>query len=187
MHFDAIAGKISNYEPGNERHHLSALCSIGVSIWNNFFYKNLFSRYFSLYSLSDRINEIFLLSFLVNFFTASVLICFLGFQMSVGASYFYLFKLAFFLMMMLTQGFFLCHYSQKLTDASHSVADAAYNQNWRKADIRYQKMLILIAERAQKPVYFKASSLVPVSRRTLTLLMRLSYKLFAFLRLMYAQ
>lgn len=49
-----------------------------------------------------------------------------------------------------------------------NVADAVYNQNWSIADVRYQKMLILMAERAQKPVQLRATTLVLISRGTMT-------------------
>uniref|UniRef100_A0A1I8MB70 Odorant receptor n=1 Tax=Musca domestica TaxID=7370 RepID=A0A1I8MB70_MUSDO len=51
---------------------------------------------------------------------------------------------------------------------SLSIADAAFNQNWIDSDVCCQKMLILITERAQKPVILKATTLVPVSRATMT-------------------
>lgn len=91
---------------------------------------------------------------------------------------------------------------------STKIAQAVYNQNWSEADVRYQKMLVLIAERAQKPAILKATSFVLVSRGTMTevgrifmtssysknhknfiilQIMQLSYKFFALLRTMYVK
>lgn len=51
---------------------------------------------------------------------------------------------------------------------SLNVALAVYSQNWSYADVRYQKMLILIVERAQKPVQLKATTFVNISRGTMS-------------------
>lgn len=51
---------------------------------------------------------------------------------------------------------------------SVNVATAVYNQDWSSADVRYQKMLILITARAQKPAQLKATALVLISRETMT-------------------
>lgn len=48
------------------------------------------------------------------------------------------------------------------------MANAAYFQDWSHADIRFQKMTILVAERAQDPAALKATKLITISRDTMT-------------------
>ncbi|XP_058978607.1 odorant receptor 85b-like [Musca domestica] len=171
--------------------HFEAITKDVIFYWSEFraldFFYNFSKFLFLSYRLSERINDLFGLSLFVNFATSAVVMCFLGFQMSIGASFVNLMKLVLFLILMLTQGFLICHFGQLLTDASLSIADAAFNQNWIDSDVCCQKMLILITERAQKPVILKATTLVPVSRATMTQLLQISYKFFALLRTMYVQ
>lgn len=140
-----------------------------------------------LFSLSEQINQVFGLPLLLNFITSSFVICFVGFQITIGAIPETILKLILFLFSSAAQVYLICHYGQELLDKvnyffscerlktlnihlfqSLNVALAVYSQNWSHADVRYQKMLILIVERAQKPVQLKATTFVNISRGTMS-------------------
>ncbi|XP_065354819.1 uncharacterized protein LOC135949246 [Calliphora vicina] len=184
MHYDFLSKTMEGYR--------SKLLEKGVNKEKAFkedmeFLINMIQYHSYLLDLSHQMNNIFGLPILLNFIASSFVICFLGFQMTIGASPEFLLKLSLFLVISIAQIYLICYYGQELIDASVNVATAAYNQDWPSADVRYQKMLILITARAQKPAQLKATAMVLISRETMTQLMQISYKFFALLRTMYVK
>ncbi|XP_036326587.1 odorant receptor 85c-like [Rhagoletis pomonella] len=135
--------------------------------------------------LSDLMNDFFGVSLFINLFTSSAIICFLGFQITVSRELDFTIKLAVFFVVSLMQVFLICHFAQQLIDSSTNVVKAVQFHEWTQAEVRYQKMLVLITARAQRPAYLNATSLWPISRETITYIMKLSYKIFALIRTMY--
>lgn len=123
---------------------------------------------FSMLRLSRQINEIFGLNLLLNIASSSVGICFLALIMTIGIEVQLMCKLSFYLITLMMQIYLICDYGQQLLDASVSISEAAYNQNWFNSDIRYKKMLIILALRADIPVTIQATALVTVRMTTLT-------------------
>ncbi|KAL7728638.1 hypothetical protein ACLKA6_012629 [Drosophila palustris] len=140
-----------------------------------------------LLALSAELNEIFGVPLLLNFLISSFVICFVGFQMTVGVPPEVLIKLLLFLVSSLSQVYLICHHGQLIADASTGIALAVYNQNWSYADVRYRRALAFIIARSQKPAYLKATVFMQITRVSMTELLQLSYKFFALLRTMYAK
>ncbi|XP_030376285.1 odorant receptor 85c-like [Scaptodrosophila lebanonensis] len=138
-----------------------------------------------LLSLSARINHIFGVPLLLNFLVSSFVICFVGFQMTVGVSLDTMIKLTLFLVSSMCQVYLICHYGQLVEDASFGISKAVYKQQWLDADVRYKKSIALIIKRAQKPAFLKATVFMQINRGSMTDLLQLSYKFFALLRTMY--
>ncbi|KAL7728637.1 hypothetical protein ACLKA6_012628 [Drosophila palustris] len=140
-----------------------------------------------LLALSAELNEIFGVPLLLNFLISSFVICFVGFQMTVGVPPEVLIKLLLFLVSSLSQVYLICHHGQLIADASTGIASAVCNQNWSYADVRYRRALAFIIARSQKPAYLKATVFMQITRVSMTELLQLSYKFFALLRTMYAK
>ncbi|XP_050341816.1 odorant receptor 85c-like [Bactrocera neohumeralis] len=149
------------------------------------FISNIVSYHNELLSLSMSLNKLFGVPLFVNFFTSSAIICFLSFQMSVTREIDLLMKVAVFLFFSVMQVYLISHFGQLLSDASTNVASAAYFQDWSYADVRFQKMTILVAARAQEPAALKATNLITISLDTMTVIIQMSYKFFTVLRTMY--
>ncbi|EDW80541.1 uncharacterized protein Dwil_GK11590 [Drosophila willistoni] len=132
-------------------------------------------------------NDIFGVSLLCNFVSSSFIICFVGFQMTIGGEIDSLVMLMLFLFCAMVQVFMIASYAQRLLDSSEDIGLAVYNHDWSMADLRYRKMLILIVKRAQLPSRLKATTFLSVSLVTVTDLLQLSYKFFALLRTMYVK
>ncbi|XP_016926148.3 odorant receptor 85b [Drosophila suzukii] len=137
--------------------------------------------------LSDVVNDIFGIPLLLNFMVSSFVICFVGFQMTVGVPPDVVIKLFLFLFSSMSQVYLICHYGQMVADASYGVSVATYNQNWNQADVRYERALVIIIARAQKVTFLKATIFLDITRSTMTDLLQISYKFFALLRTMYTQ
>lgn len=52
---------------------------------------------------------------------------------------------------------------------SEGVASAVYEMDWYAADPRFKKMLLIIAVRAQQPVFLKATVFLDISMATMTM------------------
>ncbi|KAH8331118.1 hypothetical protein KR067_011817, partial [Drosophila pandora] len=137
--------------------------------------------------LTQVINEIFGLPLLLNFLVSTFVICFVGFQMTVGVPPDLLVKLFLFLFCSMCQVYLICHHGQLIADASSGLAIAAYNQNWSYADVRYRRALVFIIARSQKITYLKATVFMNITSATMTDILQTSYKFFALLRTMYVK
>ncbi|XP_022220256.2 odorant receptor 85b isoform X1 [Drosophila obscura] len=175
MHFDHLARSM-------EHHNLS-----GNWPEDSRFISEVVRYHERILRLSDVVNDILGVPLLLNFMVSSFVICFVGFQMTVGVSPDMITKLFLYLVSSMSQVYLICHYGQLVADASSGLSVAVYNQNWTQADARYQRALVLIIARAQKTTYLKATIFLDITRSTMTDLLQISYKFFALLRTMYVQ
>jgi len=67
--------------------------------------------------LMDVLNDIFGIPLLLNFMVSTFVICFVGFQMTVGVPPDIMIKLSLFLFSSLSQVYLICHYGQLIADA----------------------------------------------------------------------
>lgn len=137
-------------------------------------------------------NGVFGIPLLLNFLTSSVMVCFVGFQMTLGLSADHTVKLALFLISAVSEIYLICHFSNLLIVAvcsllefeytwianymyfqSEGVSAGVYRMNWFAGDDRFRKMLIFIALRAQKPVCLKATVFLDISMETMTMVSRI--------------
>nr|CBW30704.1 odorant receptor [Drosophila pseudoobscura pseudoobscura]CBW30705.1 odorant receptor [Drosophila pseudoobscura pseudoobscura]CBW30706.1 odorant receptor [Drosophila pseudoobscura pseudoobscura] len=178
MHFDRLAKSLTEFtvraqseEDGAEK-DLKKL-------------QELIAYHNKILGLTDVMNEVFGLALLLNFLASSTLVCFVGFQISIGISPEMLAKLILILISANSEIYLICNFSQMLIDASGSICYAVYDMNWSEADPRFRKMLIVLALRAQKPVCLTATVFLDISIETMSIFLRMSYKFFCAIRTMY--
>ncbi|KAH8251402.1 hypothetical protein KR032_010685, partial [Drosophila birchii] len=135
--------------------------------------------------LTDVMNEIFGIPLLLNFMASSLLVCNVGFQLTLGYSLEHIGHQLLFITSALVEIYLICHCSQLLIDASGNVSYAVYDMNWTEADVRFRKMLVFVCRRAQKPVCLKATVFLDISIETMSMFLRISYKFFCAIRSMY--
>ncbi|KAH8347265.1 hypothetical protein KR059_007813 [Drosophila kikkawai] len=176
MHFTRLAGHIENYVAG-----------LSTPQRDLEFLQKVVAYHQRLLLLCQDINGIFGVSLLCNFVSSSFIICFVGFQMTIGGKIDNLVMLVLFIFCAMVQVFMIASYAQRLLDVSEHIGQAVYNHDWFHADLRYRKMLILIVKRAQRPSRLKATIFLNVSLVTVSDLLQLSYKFFALLRTMYVE
>ncbi|TMW51390.1 hypothetical protein DOY81_003514 [Sarcophaga bullata] len=165
MHFNYLARSLESYKTKYQQMNINKQKEYEKDFQ---FLRTMIKYHTYLLGLSHQLNNIFGLPILLNFIASSFVICFLGFQMSIGASPEFLLKLSLFLAICIAQIYLICYYGQELIDQSFNVSLAAYNQEWRDLDVRLQKMLLLMAVRAQKPVQLKATDLMLISMETMS-------------------
>ncbi|XP_033149540.1 odorant receptor 67a-like [Drosophila busckii] len=134
--------------------------------------KRLIFYHNELLELVPKINEVFGLPLLLNFMTSSLVVCFVGFQMTITLSPQFAMKLFLFLISALVEIFLICYFSDKLMMASLKVASSVYEMNWLEAEPRFRRMLVLMILRAQRPVHLTATAFLSLSMQTMTTLVR---------------
>ncbi|KAM7341964.1 odorant receptor 67c-like [Cochliomyia hominivorax] len=173
MHFDNLSQELENYEP-NVEHDKDDLK----------FLSRVIKQHIDLLELSEHVNIIFSFSLLLNFLTASLTICFIGFQVTTSSLEVIIMYCIFLLASML-QVFIVCYYGDELMTASVKIGYGAYNQNWFNASIRYKKMLVLIILRSQRPSCITPPTFNAVSFESYMKVISMSYRFFALLRTTY--
>ncbi|XP_054085390.1 odorant receptor 85c [Zeugodacus cucurbitae] len=201
MHYEYVAQKITEYQPqvgadsgskaelsnGKELNSQSFTTLENEAYCRDMkFLCDIIAYHANVLSLSDIMNEVLGVPLLVNFMTSSFVLCFVGFQMTMDAEPDYMVKLFLFLFSSLVQICLICQYGQLLIDSSSNIAHAVYNHDWVHSHVHYQRMLVLVAVRAQKPAMLQATSFVRISRGTITDIMQISYKFFTLIRTMYS-
>ncbi|XP_017124042.1 odorant receptor 85c-like [Drosophila elegans] len=173
MHFDHLARVVENHHLGED--------------WseNSRFLVGAVRYHQRILRLMDVLNDIFGVPLLLNFMVSTFVICFVGFQMTVGVPPDIMVKLSLFLFSSMCQVYLICHYGQLIADASSGLSIAAYKQNWNDADVRYRRALVFFIARPQRTTYLKATVFMNITRATMTDLLQISYKFFALLRTMY--
>ncbi|KAH8274004.1 hypothetical protein KR044_007669, partial [Drosophila immigrans] len=174
MHFDYLSRTLKEFE-----------VSIESPIKDLELLQKLVAYHSKLLGITNVINKVFGVSLLLNFLSSSVLVCFLGFQISIGLSPELICKLAVYLVAATTKIYLLCYFSDSLIVASEGVFSAVYEMIWFGADQRFKKMLITIAIRAQKPVFLTATVFLDISMETMTMFLQMSYRFFCVIRTMY--
>ncbi|XP_017084411.2 odorant receptor 67a-like [Drosophila eugracilis] len=179
MHFDRLAKALKKFQ--------LEFCSGSPEAAEKDLQKlrNLIAYHNKVLGLTDVMNNVFGIPLLLNFAASSMLVCFVGFQMTVGLGPEQVAKLSLILVSAMVEIYLLCYFSQMLIDASNSVSFAVYDMNWMDADLRFRKMLIFLALRAQRPVCLKATVFLDVSIATMSAFLQMSYKFFCAIRTMY--
>lgn len=123
----------------------------------------------TLIRLSEQVEKIYSVPIFFNFFGSSILICFVGYQMSVGVDFESILKSSNFLSSALLQILMLCYYGSKLTTASEIVSEAVYDSGWhtrinKKLDIE----LLIMLQRSQTPTAITAYKFSTVSLNVFT-------------------
>ncbi|XP_036327302.1 putative odorant receptor 69a [Rhagoletis pomonella] len=169
MHFDYLADALEAIDAGGE-HANDEL-------------KFLINYHSKLLSFSKEINDIFNISFLVNFFTSAVAMCLMGFSM-VMISLAHAFKYSVGLLSFIVFTLFICYTGSELTESSNKVPAAAFYSNWYEGDLAYRKMILFFIMRSRKPAVLSAYKFKTVSMPTFTTILRASYSLFTFFQAM---
>ncbi|KAI8128672.1 Odorant receptor 67c [Lucilia cuprina] len=175
MHFDYLSNELTQYEP-DVKHEKADLE----------FLSRIIKHHINCLELSEHVDNIFSFSLLLNFLMASLTICFIGFQVTTSSLEVIIMYCIFLLASML-QVFIVCFlvYGDELMTASLKVGDAAYNQNWFNASIKYKKMLLLIIRRSQRPSCITPPTFSAVSFESYMKVISMSYRFFALLRTTY--
>ncbi|XP_062541747.1 odorant receptor 4-like [Armigeres subalbatus] len=139
-----------------------------------------------LLRFKDALQEIFSTTLFLNFAASSVLMC-MQLYLITTAGYALMIKFTLFMQCILLEIFILCYYGEEIVVHSSSIANGAYNSNWylsgsSKQNPRYGKSLILVIQRAQRPMILTAWKFWPLTIGTFSAILQTSWSYFTLLR-----
>lgn len=131
--------------------------------------QELIDHHNHLLDLSDRLQDIYSVTFLFSFFISSLILCFVVFQISQSSNPA---TIAFFFSYFGMMGgpiMLLCLYGQKLINSSASITEGIYESDWETFDDNdFKKQIILVTLRAQRFKQLTAMKFSNVSLESLT-------------------
>ncbi|XP_017080100.1 odorant receptor 67a [Drosophila eugracilis] len=178
MHYERLAKVLREYKVRNHTEPNGAYHDMQVL-------QSLVANHIDILRLTDVVNDVFGVPLLLNFMASSLLVCLVGFQLTVEFSPEYFFKQVLLLSSALVEIYLLCSFSQMVIDASADVSSAAYHMDWIQLDTKCRKMLLFICLRAQKPECLKATIVLDLSIATMSTFLGMSYKFFCAIQTMY--
>ncbi|XP_045502582.1 odorant receptor 4-like [Colias croceus] len=137
-----------------------------------------------LIKYGNDLEEAFSLVNLINVLLSSVNICCVVFNIVLLDPWMAMSN-KFFLGAALTQVGILCLYADDICTSSAGVADAVYESEWYKSDIRCRQALLILIQRSQKPLYFTAMKFSSITMKTYSSILTTSYSYFALLYTVY--
>ncbi|XP_017113486.1 odorant receptor 67a-like [Drosophila elegans] len=174
MHFDKLARDLREFN--TQRHRDGRGSDKALKELSS-----LIAYHIQILGLVSAMNDVFGIPLLLNFLNSSLLVCNVGFQLTMGFSL----EQVLIITSALVEIYLVCFFSQMLIDASNNVGFAIYDMNWMEAKPRFRKMLIFLSMRAQKPVCLKATVFFGVSIQTMSIFLQVSYKFFCAIQMMY--
>uniref|UniRef100_A0AAU6NDB3 Odorant receptor n=1 Tax=Mythimna loreyi TaxID=667449 RepID=A0AAU6NDB3_9NEOP len=87
-----------------------------------------------------------------------------------------------FIICILIELFIFCYYGNEVTAESERVTQSLYSMEWRRARLSFRRSLVLVMERAKRPLRPTAGRIIPLSLDTYVTILKSSYSFYAMLR-----
>ncbi|XP_061393600.1 putative odorant receptor 69a [Musca vetustissima] len=169
MHFDYLTNALASLDAATPRANTKL--------------KYLIIYHTKLLRYSKEINDIFNISFLVNFITSSIAICMMACSM-VMLSMIHTVKYSVGLLSFLVFTFFICYNGEEFTEASDAIMPSAFYNNWYEGNAAYRRMILFFILRSGESNVLRAYKFTTVSLPTFMAILKFSYQLFTFLQAM---
>nr|AXF48806.1 odorant receptors OR67 [Lobesia botrana] len=165
----------SNDRYEDENFDNSALNMIEEGPW----IEDVIRRHQKLITLSQFLNDIFNRMIFFNLLFATITICFFGFVARIARGPTEMANNFVGVVASMIPIFNLCYYAEMLSAASAGVADSAYHNLWYNGDVRYQKTIIFIILRSQRPCCLTSMGYTRVTLNTFTTVLSTTWSYFS--------
>ncbi|KAI7815073.1 Odorant receptor Or9a [Rhyzopertha dominica] len=135
-----------------------------------------------------RLDDVFSLTFLSQFLASIVAICNAGFEL-VHADLLSLEfpMIALFFLCIVMQLAMYCWFGNEVILKSDEITRACYESNWEEFDASSKRTLLIIMERAKRPIVLTAAKFSTLSLTSFASVMRSSYSYFALMQRLYSK
>nr|ARO76427.1 odorant receptor 21 [Conogethes punctiferalis] len=131
----------------------------------------------------ELLQRVFGLAVLVQFTVGGWILCMAAYKIvSVDILSFEFASTTLFIVCILTELFLYCYYGNEVTVESDRVVESIYSMEWLHAPLRFKKSLVLMMERAKRPLRPAAGRVIPLSLDTFVTILKSSYSFYAVLR-----
>ncbi|XP_063827150.1 odorant receptor 94b-like [Ostrinia nubilalis] len=140
-------------------------------------------HYRQISETNRRLQDIFGTSILVQFGIGGWILCMAAYKM-IGLNILSIefASMTLFITCILTELFLYCYYGNEVTVESDRMVEAVYAMEWLHAPLRFKRSLVLLMERAKRPLRPAAGLIIPLSLNTFVTILRSSYTFYAVLR-----
>lgn len=140
-------------------------------------------KHLNLIMLVRRFNDLFSLSFLLNFVGSSIVICFTAFLIASANDFYSCIKYGILLQLLLCQIFLLCSLGDFLKISSETTATSIYSSEWYRTLDRNSRVGVkLMLMQAQKPCQITAWKFSALNYGTFLWVLNATYSYFMLLR-----
>nr|AOG12953.1 odorant receptor [Eogystia hippophaecolus] len=116
-----------------------------------------------------------------QFFTSAIIICETAFRITNSTETIELLAMVLYFMCIITELLMYCYYGDLLKRKSERVVEMAYCCNWENTDVRTQRALLLLMQRAQRTLVLRAGNMFELSMMTFSAILKTSYTYFTVL------
>uniref|UniRef100_A0A1A9WPE0 Odorant receptor n=1 Tax=Glossina brevipalpis TaxID=37001 RepID=A0A1A9WPE0_9MUSC len=169
MQFDSLALRIRKFKTQGYKKDLQEL-------------KQIIKIHISAHENAERVNDVFNISILLNYLISIAVLVMIGVQVITGTELWDLSKFVGFLVSCISQVYYVCFYGSLLLDYSSKIGEELMNQEWYLADNRYQRMVILVIARSQRPAHLTAYKFFIISMESFSNLMTTAYQFFTLIK-----
>nr|AQQ73506.1 olfactory receptor 26 [Heliconius melpomene rosina] len=142
-----------------------------------------YHHYQKIIETSTVLGHIFGVAILVQFGIGGWILCMAAYKLvSLNILSIEFASTALFILCILTELFLYCYYGNELTVESDKLVCSVYCMRWQRAPPRLRRLLVLVMERARRPLRPIAARLVPLSLETFLKILKSSYTFYAVLR-----
>ncbi|KAL0850684.1 hypothetical protein ABMA28_006629 [Loxostege sticticalis] len=140
-------------------------------------------HYKQISETNKRMQDIFGTAILVQFGIGGWILCMAAYKM-IGLNVLSIefASMTLFITCILTELFLYCYYGNEVTTESDRMMESIYAMEWLHAPVRFKKSLVLMMERAKRPLRPAAGLIIPLSLNTFVTILRSSYTFYAVLR-----
>ncbi|XP_032669934.1 odorant receptor 4-like [Odontomachus brunneus] len=148
--------------------------------------RTLVNKHQRIIAFVDSVENVFCYMSLMQFFSNTLVICFLGFLIMTSLdSNLVLVKITPYYIVVNVEAFILCFTGEYLTSKSKHISQFAYASLWYELKPTESKILMLLILRSQKQLTITAGKFVELSLESFTQILKASASYMSVLRVMY--
>nr|UVB79103.1 odorant receptor 1 [Heortia vitessoides] len=140
-------------------------------------------HYEQISKTNKRLQDIFGTAILVQFGIGGWILCMAAYKLiSLNVLSIEFASMTLFITCILTELFLYCYYGNEVTVESDRVLQSLYGMEWLRAPAPLKRSLVLVMERAKRPLRPAAGLIIPLSLNTFVTILKSSYTFYAVLR-----
>ncbi|XP_013172738.1 PREDICTED: odorant receptor 4 [Papilio xuthus] len=144
-------------------------------------------RHQKLIRLAKQLDDIFNKIIFMNLLLVTVTVCFFGLATMVARGAAETMNNLLVMLALLLPVYEFCYYGDLLKEESLGIADSAYINEWYKSDIYYQKMILYVISRSQRPCCLTSLKYVPVTMNLFTKVLSTTWSYFSLVKSIYSR
>ncbi|XP_038212872.1 odorant receptor 4-like [Zerene cesonia] len=149
--------------------------------------EELIQKHQMLLELAYQLDHIFNRVVFVDLLFVTVVMCFFGFGITVARGIFDVINNFIAVLTLLLPILILSYYGEQQKEESAGIADSVYHSNWYCGNASYQKILLFVMKRAQKPCCLTSLKHAPITLHTFSKVVSTTWSYFSLITSVYGK